>query len=146
MITKFGDDNNLFFLFWEICSQVGKFIQCVSCLLGGLVVAFIKGWLLALVLLSSIPLLLLSGSIMSFVFAMTASRGQAAYSEAATIVERIIGSIRTVCKPTPSIKNFPLFFFLMFLTKDTQQITPMCAGCFIYRRKASYSSVQSILN
>jgi ATP-binding cassette subfamily B (MDR/TAP) protein 1 len=110
MITKFGDDNNLFFLFWEICSQVGKFIQCVSCLLGGLVVAFIKGWLLALVLLSSIPLLLLSGSIMSFVFAMMASREQAAYSEAATIVERIIGSIRTVCMPTPSIKNLPLFF------------------------------------
>ncbi|KAK2412279.1 ABC transporter B family member [Trifolium repens] len=80
--------------------KVGKFIQCVSCLLGGLVVAFIKGWLLALVLLSSIPLLLLSGSIMSFVFAMTASRGQAAYSEAATIVERIIGSIRTVASFT----------------------------------------------
>ncbi|KAK2358490.1 ABC transporter B family member [Trifolium repens] len=80
--------------------KVGKFIQCVSCLLGGLVVAFIKGWLLALVLLSSIPLLLLSGSIMSFVFAMMASRGQAAYSEAATIVERIIGSIRTVASFT----------------------------------------------
>jgi ABC-type multidrug transport system fused ATPase/permease subunit len=110
MITKFGDDNNLFFLFWEICSQVGKFIQCVSCLLGGLVVAFFKGWLLALVLLSSIPLLLLSGSIMSFVFAMMASRGQAAYSEAATIVERIIGSIRTVLQANSLHKELSVVF------------------------------------
>ncbi|XP_073227032.1 ABC transporter B family member 11-like [Cicer arietinum] len=68
--------------------KVGKFIQYVSSFLGGLVVAFIKGWLLTLVLLSSLPLLVLSGSIMSFVFAKMASRGQAAYSEAATIVDR----------------------------------------------------------
>ncbi|PNY04010.1 ABC transporter B family member 11-like protein [Trifolium pratense] len=80
--------------------KVGKFIQCMSCLLGGLVVAFIKGWLLTLVLLSSIPLLLLSGSITSFVFAMMASHGQVAYSEAAIIVERITGSIRTVASFT----------------------------------------------
>ncbi|KAL9325738.1 hypothetical protein ACSQ67_006383 [Phaseolus vulgaris] len=67
---------------------------------GGIVVAFIKGWLLSLVLLSSLPLLVLSGSIMSFAFAKMASRGQAAYSEAATLVERTIGSIRTVASFT----------------------------------------------
>jgi ATP-binding cassette subfamily B (MDR/TAP) protein 1 len=92
----------------------------VSCFLGGLVVAFIKGWLLTLILLSSLPLLVLSGSLMSFAYAMMASRGQAAYSEAAIIVERIIGSIRTVCMPTPSIKNIPFFFSFMLLTKDMQ--------------------------
>ncbi|CAJ2643480.1 unnamed protein product [Trifolium pratense] len=75
--------------------KVGKFIQYVSSFFGGLIVAFIKGWLLALVLLSSLPLLVLSCSIMSFAYAKMASRGQAAYSEAASIVERIIGSIRT---------------------------------------------------
>ncbi|XP_027187283.1 ABC transporter B family member 11-like isoform X3 [Cicer arietinum] len=80
--------------------KVGKFIQYVSSFLGGLVVAFIKGWLLTLVLLSSLPLLVLSGSIMSFVFAKMASRGQAAYSEAATIVDRTVGSIRTVASFT----------------------------------------------
>ncbi|XP_061354692.1 ABC transporter B family member 4-like isoform X2 [Gastrolobium bilobum] len=80
--------------------KVGKFIQHVACFLGGFVIAFIKGWLLSLVLLSSLPLLVLSGSIMSFAFAKMASRGQAAYSEAATIVERTIGSIRTVASFT----------------------------------------------
>ncbi|XP_045813311.1 ABC transporter B family member 3-like [Trifolium pratense] len=80
--------------------KVGKFIQYVSCFIGGLVVAFIKGWLLTLILLSSLPLLVISGSLMSFAYGMMASRGQAAYSEAAIIVERIIGSIRTVASFT----------------------------------------------
>ncbi|KAG4974189.1 hypothetical protein JHK87_031010 [Glycine soja] len=73
--------------------KVRKFIQCVACFLGRLVIAFIKGWLLTLVLLSCIPPLVIFGSMMSFTFAMLPSRGQAAYSEAATIVERTIDSI-----------------------------------------------------
>ncbi|KAL5149237.1 ABC transporter B family member 11 [Glycine soja] len=80
--------------------QVGKFIQYVACFFGGIAMAFIKGWLLSLVLLSSLPLLVLSGSVMSFAFAKMASRGQTAYSEAATVVERTIGSIRTVASFT----------------------------------------------
>ncbi|XP_058757075.1 ABC transporter B family member 4-like [Vicia villosa] len=80
--------------------KVAKFIQHMSCFLGSLVVAFVKGWLLTLVLLSTLPLLILSGSIMSCTFAKMASRGQAAYSEAATIVERKISSIRTVASFT----------------------------------------------
>jgi hypothetical protein len=47
---------------------------------------------------------------MSFVFAMTASRGQAAYSEAATIVERIIGSIRTVLQANSLHKELSVVF------------------------------------
>ncbi|XP_057417279.1 ABC transporter B family member 21-like isoform X2 [Lotus japonicus] len=62
--------------------------------------AFIKGWLLTLVLLSALPLLVLSGSLMSIAFAKMASRGQAAYSEAAATVERTVGSIRTVASFT----------------------------------------------
>ena len=89
-----------FFFFLQLISQVGKFIQYVACFFGGIAIAFIKGWLLSLVLLSSLPLLVLSGSVMSFAFAKMASRGQTAYSEAATVVERTIGSIRTVCQPS----------------------------------------------
>ncbi|KAG4930845.1 hypothetical protein JHK82_047918 [Glycine max] len=80
--------------------KVGKFIQCVACFLGRLVIAFIKGWLLTLVLLSCIPPLVISGSMMSFTFAKLPSRGQAAYSEAATVVERTIDSIRQVASFT----------------------------------------------
>jgi len=94
------------FSFWVI-SQLGKFIQNVSSFLGAIALAFTKGWLLSLVLLSSVPLLVLSGSMMSLAFAKMASRGQEAYSEAATVVEQTIGSIRTVC----SHSECTLFFF-----------------------------------
>lgn len=76
--------------------QVGKFAQLVSTFVGGFVIAFIRGWLLTLVMLSAIPLLVISGGIMSMVLARMASRGQNAYASAANIVEQTIGSIRTV--------------------------------------------------
>lgn len=60
-------------------------------------IAFIKGWLLTLVLLTSIPLLVISGGAMALIISKMASRGQNAYAKAANVVEQTIGSIRTVC-------------------------------------------------
>ncbi|KZV40214.1 hypothetical protein F511_27600 [Dorcoceras hygrometricum] len=80
--------------------KVGKCIQLVATFLGGFVIAFIKGWLLTLVMLSSIPPLVLSGGVMSIVLARMASSGQKAYAKAATLVEQTIGSIRTVASFT----------------------------------------------
>ena len=77
--------------------QVGKFLQLTTTFIGGFVIAFIKGWLLTLVMLSSIPLLVASGAVMSILIAKMASRGQSAYAKAADVVEQTIGSIRTVC-------------------------------------------------
>lgn len=77
-------------------TQVGKFTQLVSTFLGGFVIAFIKGWLLTLVMITSIPPLVIAGGIMSVVLSSMASRGQNAYSKAANVVEQTIGSIRTV--------------------------------------------------
>ena len=76
--------------------QVGKFIQLVSTFIGGFIVAFVKGWLLTLVMLSSIPLLVMAGAGLAIIIARMASRGQTAYAKAATVVEQAIGSIRTV--------------------------------------------------
>ncbi|XP_057790342.1 ABC transporter B family member 4-like [Salvia miltiorrhiza] len=80
--------------------KVGKFIQLLATFVGGFVIAFIKGWLLTLVMLSSIPLLVISGGLMSAVLSKMASRGQNAYAKAATVVEQTIGSIRTVASFT----------------------------------------------
>jgi ATP-binding cassette, subfamily B (MDR/TAP), member 1 len=76
---------------------VGQFIQFVATFIGGFVIAFTKGWLLTVVMLSSIPLLVLSAAMTSMVIAKASSTGQAAYSESASVVEQTIGSIRTVC-------------------------------------------------
>ncbi|OAY73622.1 ABC transporter B family member 21, partial [Ananas comosus] len=81
-----------------IGEKVGKFIQLVATFLGGFIIAFTKGWLLSLVMLSSIPPVVIAGATMSwFVLKMT-SRGQATYSEAGNVVEQTIGLIRTFCK------------------------------------------------
>ncbi|GMY17158.1 ABC transporter B family member 11-like [Fagus crenata] len=80
--------------------KVGKFVQLISTFIGGFVIAFIKGWLLTLVLLSSIPLLVASGAVMSIIISKLASNGQNAYAKAANVVEQTIGSIRTVASFT----------------------------------------------
>ncbi|KAF8039437.1 hypothetical protein BT93_B1851 [Corymbia citriodora subsp. variegata] len=76
--------------------KVGKFIQLIATFIAGFVIAFAKGWLLTVVMLSSIPPLVISGAIMAIIISKLAVRGQAAYSVAATVVEQTIGSIRTV--------------------------------------------------
>ncbi|KAI3805866.1 hypothetical protein L1987_21753 [Smallanthus sonchifolius] len=80
--------------------KVGKFTQLIATFVSGFVVAFFKGWLLTLVMLTSIPPLVIAGSIMSILAAKMASRGQTVYDKAATVVEQTIGSIRTVASFT----------------------------------------------
>ena len=59
-------------------------------------VAFIKGWRLALVMLACLPFLVVAGGFMALLIGKLASRGQMAYAKAANIVEQTLGSIRTV--------------------------------------------------
>ncbi|PRQ45049.1 putative xenobiotic-transporting ATPase [Rosa chinensis] len=80
--------------------KVGKFLLLLSTFIGGFIIAFIKGWLLTLVMLSYIPLLVASGAMMSIIITKMASRGQTAYAKAANVVEQTIGSIRTVASFT----------------------------------------------
>ncbi|XWS46383.1 hypothetical protein CRYUN_Cryun14cG0061100 [Craigia yunnanensis] len=97
--------------------KVGKFLQLVSSFIGGFVVAFIRGWLLTLVMLSSLPLLVIAGAAMSLIIANTASQGQNAYAKAATVVEQTIGSIRTVASFTgekQAISNYNKFLVIAY--------------------------------
>ncbi|KAE9444825.1 hypothetical protein C3L33_23277, partial [Rhododendron williamsianum] len=61
----------------------------------GFVIAFIKGWLLTLVLLSCIPLLVITGGAAAIITSKASSSAQNSYSKA-NVVEQTIGSIRTV--------------------------------------------------
>ncbi|XP_058103409.1 ABC transporter B family member 9-like [Magnolia sinica] len=80
--------------------KVGKFIQLVSAFFGGFLVAFIKGWLLSLALLSCVPPMVVAGAAMSIFISKMSSRGQIAYVGAGNVVEQTIGSIRTVASFT----------------------------------------------
>nr|QIT08314.1 putative ABC transporter B family member 9 [Siraitia grosvenorii] len=80
--------------------KVGKFIQLVSTFFGGFVIAFVRGWLLAVVLLSCIPAIVAAGGVTSLIMSKMSSRGQIAYAEAGNVVEQTVGSIRTVASFT----------------------------------------------
>ncbi|WCJ22613.1 ABC transporter B family member 11 [Euphorbia peplus] len=80
--------------------KVGKYIQLLSTFIAGFLIAFVRGWLLTLVMLSSIPLLVIAGAAVSVMISKTATQGQNAYAKAAGVVEQTIGSIRTVASFT----------------------------------------------
>ncbi|TKY71922.1 ABC transporter B family member 9 [Spatholobus suberectus] len=77
-----------------------KFIQLASTFFGGFVIAFIRGWNLAVVLLASIPCVVVTGGVLSLLITKMSSRGQAAYAEAGNVVEQTVGAIRTVASFT----------------------------------------------
>lgn len=64
--------------------------------MGGFVIAFLRGWLLTLVMLTSIPLLAMSGAAIAIIVTRASSQEQAAYAKASNVVEQTLGSIRTV--------------------------------------------------
>ncbi|CAK8530849.1 unnamed protein product [Lathyrus sativus] len=80
--------------------KVGKFTQLATSFFGGFVVAFIKGWRLALVLLACVPCVVVVGGVMSMLMAKMSTRGQAAYTEAGNVVDQTVGAIRTVASFT----------------------------------------------
>ncbi|KAI5393784.1 hypothetical protein KIW84_060774 [Lathyrus oleraceus] len=80
--------------------KVGKFLQLIATFIGGFAIAFTKGWLLTLVMMSTLPLLAVSGAAMAVIIGKMASKGQTAYAKAAHVVEQTIGSIRTVASFT----------------------------------------------
>ncbi|XP_061375398.1 ABC transporter B family member 4-like [Gastrolobium bilobum] len=80
--------------------KVGQFLQLIATFFGGFVIAFVKGWLLTVVMLSTLPVLVLSGAAMAVMMGKMASLGQTAYAKAAHVVEQTIGSIRTVASFT----------------------------------------------
>lgn len=100
--------------------QVGKCIQLVSTFFGGFIIAFIKGWLLTLVMLSSLPLLVISGGITSIVITKMTSRGQSAYAKAADVVEQTISSIRTVCYIFSKQHSFLSLDYLFLMKVDSK--------------------------
>ncbi|XP_019418125.1 PREDICTED: ABC transporter B family member 9-like [Lupinus angustifolius] len=89
--------------------KVGKFIQLASTFIGGFVIAFIKGWEMAVVLLACIPLVIIVGGTMSMMMSKMSSRGQIAYAKAGNVVEQTVGAIRTVASFTGEKKAIEMY-------------------------------------
>ncbi|KAJ7520451.1 hypothetical protein O6H91_19G006400 [Diphasiastrum complanatum] len=93
-----------------IGEKVGTFVRLVTTFLGGFFIAFIEGWKLTLVMLSSMPLLISAGGTMGFVISRMSSRGQEAYAEAGTVVEQVVSGIRTVASFTGEKKAVDTYY------------------------------------
>ncbi|KAM0921567.1 hypothetical protein ACQ4PT_006759 [Festuca glaucescens] len=92
-----------------IGEKVGKFLQLITTFIGGFTVAFIKGWLLTIVMLSTIPPLAVAAGIISKMLSKVSSEGLASYVDAGNIVEQTIGSIRTVVSFNGEKKTMDLY-------------------------------------
>ncbi|CAJ0645863.1 8190_t:CDS:10 [Entrophospora sp. SA101] len=76
--------------------KVGFIIQQFTCFIGGFIVALVKVWKLTLVLCSVLPLLAISGVVISKSLSSDASEGQDAYAAAGGVAEQVLSGIRTV--------------------------------------------------
>ncbi|KAG2591011.1 hypothetical protein PVAP13_5NG450640 [Panicum virgatum] len=79
-----------------IGEKVGKFQQLIATFIGGFVIAFVKGWLLSLVMLACIPPVAIVVGIVSKMFSRISSKRQTSYSDAGNVVEQTLGNIKTV--------------------------------------------------
>ncbi|XP_073138932.1 ABC transporter B family member 3-like [Henckelia pumila] len=83
-----------------INEKIGNFLQLSASFIGGFLIAFTKGWILTLILLSVIPLLVILAALVTVITSKMISRGQSANSAAAVVAEQTVSSIRTVASFT----------------------------------------------
>ncbi|KAI3843053.1 hypothetical protein MKX03_018308 [Papaver bracteatum] len=83
-----------------IGDKVGKFIQLFSTFITSYAIAFTKGWLLSLLVLSCIHPLAITGVFMSKYISRLSLQKQEANAEASEVVEQTVGAIRTVASFT----------------------------------------------
>lgn len=76
--------------------KVGKYIQLLTTFVGGFIIGFVRGWMLALVVLACIPPSILSFATVSRLRAQISGKRQESYGDAGNVVEQTIGAIRTV--------------------------------------------------
>ncbi|KAI9264807.1 putative ABC transporter protein [Sporodiniella umbellata] len=79
-----------------ISDKFGLLLQCVGQFLAGFIIAFVKGWRLAVVILATIPLLAGTGAAMGYFITKYTLASQNAYAEAGSVAEQVFSGIRTV--------------------------------------------------
>ncbi|KAL3815059.1 hypothetical protein ACJIZ3_016327 [Penstemon smallii] len=123
--------------------KVGMFIQVVAAFIGGFVIAFTKGWLLTLVILSSIPFLVISGGIMNLLRSRILLRAQKSYDDAASVVQQTIGSIRTVASFTGEkqvVANYKKLIVISYKSGvDEGLYSGLGIGCLVFVMFCSYA-------
>jgi ABC-type multidrug transport system fused ATPase/permease subunit len=79
-----------------ISEKAGLVIQFLVTFLAGFVIAFVKCWQLALVLTATLPLIAISGMLMTKAVAKVSEQGQTGYAIAGSHALEILSNVRTV--------------------------------------------------
>eukprot|EP01018_Ginkgo_biloba_P000009 Gb_36862 [translate_table: standard] len=79
-----------------IGEKVGKLMQLCTTFICGFIVAFMRGWRLTVVVVSTVPFIIAAGAIGSFLISKVSKKLRDSDAKAGHIVEQAIGAIRTV--------------------------------------------------
>ncbi|XP_057807627.1 ABC transporter B family member 11-like isoform X2 [Salvia miltiorrhiza] len=127
VIEKMSSDTIL--IHDAIGEKAGKFVQVTTTTLGSFVIAFVKGWLLALVTFLAIPVTVTVSVVMYFIISFKInSLAQKARSNATNVVHQTIGCIRTVASfngEKQAVANYKKFLASSYKS-DMHAI--MCGG------------------
>ncbi|KAF7730808.1 Multidrug resistance protein 1 [Apophysomyces ossiformis] len=79
-----------------ISEKFGLMVLSIGQFAAGFIVAFIKGWRLAVVMLAAVPVLGISGTVMDHFATKYTVNAQNAYADAGSVAEQVFAGIRTV--------------------------------------------------
>ncbi|KAJ2964662.1 hypothetical protein NQZ79_g546 [Umbelopsis isabellina] len=94
LTTRLASDTNM--IQDGISDKFGLFVQCLAQFLCGIVIAFVKGWNLAVVILATLPLMMICGGLMGKFISKYSIKAQNAYADAGSVAEQAFAGIRTV--------------------------------------------------
>ncbi|KAI9481192.1 MAG: P-loop containing nucleoside triphosphate hydrolase protein [Benjaminiella poitrasii] len=79
-----------------ISEKFGLLVMCVGQFVAGFIVAFVKGWRLAVVMLATLPVLGGVGGAMGYFITKYTLKAQDSYADAGSVAEQVFAGIRTV--------------------------------------------------
>ncbi|KAI8638525.1 putative ABC transporter protein [Parasitella parasitica] len=79
-----------------ISEKFGLLVMCIGQFVTGFVVAFVKGWRLAVVMLATLPLMAGAGGAMGYYITKYTLKTQDSYADAGSVAEQVFAGIRTV--------------------------------------------------
>ncbi|KAI9271625.1 P-loop containing nucleoside triphosphate hydrolase protein [Phascolomyces articulosus] len=79
-----------------ISEKLGLVIQLMAQVIAGFVIAFVKGWQLAVVILATVPIMAIVGGAMGYYYTKFTKTAQDTYAQAGSIAEQVFAGIRTV--------------------------------------------------
>ncbi|KAF9168381.1 Multidrug resistance protein 1 [Actinomortierella ambigua] len=94
LTTRLNSDTQI--IYDGLADKVGTSVTYLTTFIGGFIIGFVKGWKLALVLLSCVPLIGICAAMMTRFTVQSTSKGQDSYSKAGAVAEQAFSSIRTI--------------------------------------------------